>query len=108
MVDVAMLTKHIEDIQSLLPDYIFRKLLCLLLDYASNNTFYYFFYHIHEIATLHESCVQYLLDETDDEHTMTPVVELLDLLDGYIIHTEFMWTKNQVPGWMIYALEKGE
>lgn len=108
MVNEAMLAKHIEDMESLLPEYIYRKLLFLLLDYASDNKFYYFFYHIHEIAMLHESCIQYLLNETDDEHTITPVVELLDLLDGYIIHTEFIWTKNQVPGWMIYALEGGE
>lgn len=108
MVNEAMLAKHIEDMESLLPEYIYRKLLFLLLDYASDNKFYYFFYHIHEITMQHESCIQYLLKETDDEHTMTPVVELLDLLDGYIIHTEFMWTKNQVPGWMIYALEGGE
>ncbi len=107
MINVDKLTKHINDLQSLLPNYIFQRLLCLLSDYSDDNTFYYFFYHIHEIAMQHESGIQYLLEENDNEHTITPVVELLDLLDGYIIHTEFMWTENQIPGWTIYVLEEG-
>ena len=108
LLDVTILIDKINALQSLLPDYIHNEVIRLVITYNNNPMFCYFFKQVCEIAEHENSSCSYVLELYDDENTMTPVRELFDLLDGYIIYVEFSWTKEQRPQWMAYALEKGE
>ena len=85
------------------PHEVYDELFNLFMRNVSEESFY-FLTRIVEIIDYKITSFQYMLTPNDDENTRTPVLEMFDLLDGYIFYTEFSWTKEQFPIWTVYAL----